>query len=135
MRAGAAMQATAAALILLIVVALGAVIAFATRQGLTARRDVVEALHLAGATDSFIAQLFQARFARSAAQAALVGAVLAIAAASVLKLTTSGNDQLTALLPVAWRDLAAPLPFPLLGALVAAVTGRLTAMATLKDRP
>jgi cell division transport system permease protein len=135
MRAGAAMQATAAALILLIVIALGAVIAFATRQGLAARRDVVEALHLAGATDSFIAQLFQARFARSAAQAALVGAVLAIAAAAVLKLTTSGNDQLTALLPVAWRDLAAPAPFPLLGALVAAVTGRITAMAALRDRP
>ena len=135
MRASGAIQAAAAGLFLLIVVALGAVIAFATRQGLSARRDVVEALHLAGATDSFIAQLFQARFARSAAQAAMIGAGLAMLAAAGLKLATSGDDQLTALLPVAWRDLAAPLPFPLLGALVAAVTGRLTAMAVLKDRP
>ena len=135
MRAGGAIQAAAAGLFLLIVVALGAVIAFATRQGLSARRDVVEALHLAGATDSFIARLFQARFARSAAQAGLIGAGLAMLAAAGLKLATSGDDQLTALLPVAWRDLAAPLPFPLLGALVAAVTGRLTAMAALKDHP
>jgi cell division transport system permease protein len=96
---------------------------------------VVEALHVAGATDTFIAQLFQARFARSAAQATLVGAALAMLAAALVKLATSGDDQLTALLPVAWRDLVAPLPFPLLGALVAAVTGRLTAMAVLKDRP
>ena len=50
---------------------LAAVIAFATRQGLAARRELVEALHLAGATDGYIARLFQARFARSAAQAGL----------------------------------------------------------------
>jgi len=135
MRAGGAFEAASVALFLLVLAALGAVVAFATRQGLTARRDVVDALHLAGATDSFIARLFQARFARSAAQAGLAGALLAIAVAGLIKMTTAGDQQLTALLPIAWRDLAAPAPFPLLGALVAAVTGRLTAMAALKDHP
>jgi len=135
MRAGAALSATAGGLFLLIVFALGAVIAYATGQGLAARQDVVEALHLTGATDSFIAQLFQARFARAAAQAGLVGATLAILAAAAVKLLTAGDAQLTAMLPVAWRDLAAPLPFPLIGALVAAVTGRLTAMAVLREQP
>jgi cell division transport system permease protein len=135
MRAGATMEGIAAALFLLILAVLGAVIAFATRQGLAARRDVVEALHLAGATDGFIARLFQARFARSAAQASLAGALLAVVAAAALKGLSAGDEQLTALLPIAWRDLAAPAPFPILGALVAAVTARLTATAALAGRP
>lgn len=135
MRAGASAEAIALALFVLIVTALGAVIASATRQGLAARREVVEALHLAGARDAFIARLFQARFARCAAEAGLVGALLAIVAAAAVKLATAGDTQLTALLPISWRDLVAPAPFPLLGALVAAVTGRLTAMAVLKETP
>lgn len=135
MRAGVAAEEAGAALFALILAVLGAVIAFATRQGLAARQGVVEALHLAGATDGFIARLFQARFARAAAQAGLAGALLAMAAAAALKLAGAGDEQLTALLPIAWTDLAAPAPFPLLGALVAAVTARLTAMGVLVGRP
>ena len=135
MRAGVAVEVAGASLFALILAVLGAVIAFATRQGLAARRDVVEALHLAGATDGYIARLFQARFARSAAQAGLAGALLAAAAAAALKLSSAGDEQLTALLPIAWRDLIAPAPFPVLGALVAAVTARMTAMAALAGRP
>jgi cell division transport system permease protein len=135
MRAGLAVAAAGAALFALILAILGAVIAFATREGLAARRDVVEALHLAGATDGFIARLFQARFARAAAQAGLAGGVLAALAAVAVKLGSGGDEQLTALLPIAWTDLAAPAPFPLLGALVAAVTARLTAMSVLAGRP
>jgi len=135
MRAGASIESAGAGLFVLILAVLGAVVAFATRQGLAARRDVVEALHLAGATDGFIARLFQARFARSAAQAGLAGAVLAVLVAMLLKAMSAGDEQLTALLPIAWRDLAAPAPFPLLAALVAAVTARITAMAALAERP
>jgi cell division transport system permease protein len=134
MRAGALARGLAFGLFTLLLAVLGAVIAFATRQGLAARHDLVEALHLVGATDGAIARLFQARFARSAAQAGLLGAVLAVAAAAALK--QSGVDQgLTALLPIAWTDLAAPAPFPLLGALIAAVTARLTAVAVLGKSP
>ena len=135
MRAGAAVESIAAAIFGLIVAVLGAVVAFATRQGLTARREVVEALHLAGATDGYIARLFQARFARSAAQASLAGAVLAAIAAAALKLASAGDAQLTALLPIAWTDLAAVAPFPLVGALTAAVTARVTAMSVLGAQP
>ena len=46
-------------------------VAFATRAGLAAQRDVVEVLHLTGAEDRFIAGLFQLRFARVAAVAGL----------------------------------------------------------------
>ena len=135
MRAGFAVAGAGAALFTLILAVLGAIIAFATREGLAARRDVVEALHLAGATDGFIARLFQARFARAAAQAGLAGGVLEALAAVAVKLSTQGDEQLTALLPIAWTDLVAPAPFPLLGALVAAVTARLTAMSVLAGRP
>jgi cell division transport system permease protein len=135
MRAGAAVEAAAASLFLLILATLGAVVIFATRQGLAARRDIVEALHLSGATDSFIAQLFQARFARAAAQASFAGAALAALAAAALKIASGGDEQLTALLPIAWADLLAPAPFPILGAVVAAVTARLTAMAVLAEHP
>jgi cell division transport system permease protein len=135
MRTGAAAEAIAAAIFALIVAVLAAVVAFATRQGLAARHEVVQALHLAGATDGYIARLFQARFARSAAQAALAGAVLAAIAATALKLATAGDAQLTALLPIAWTDLAAVAPFPILGALAAAVTARVTAMAALGAQP
>jgi cell division transport system permease protein len=135
MRAGGTFEAVAGGLFVLILAVLGAVVAYATRQGLAARREVVEALHLAGATDSFIARLFQARFSRAAAQAGLVGAVLAAAAAAAAKLLSAGDEQLTALLPIAWRDLAAPAPFPILSALVAAVTARLTAISVLAESP
>ncbi|HEY3800717.1 MAG TPA: ABC transporter permease [Caulobacteraceae bacterium] len=135
MRAGASIEATAAGLFVLILAVLGAVVAYATREGLTARRDVVEALHLAGATDAFVARLFQARFARAAAQAGIVGALLAVLAAVMAKQLSVGDEQLTALLPIAWSDLAAPAPVPVLGALVAAITGRATAMAVLRGYP
>ena len=135
MRAGAAVEGVALVVFALIVAVLAAVVAFATRQGLVARQEVVQALHLAGATDGYIARLFQARFARSAAQASLAGAVLAAIAAGALKLATAGDAQLTALLPIAWTDLAAVAPFPILGALVAAVTARVTATASLGAQP
>src|SRR6202020_3384395 len=93
MRAGASIETAGFSLFVLILAILGAVVAFATRQGLTARRDVVEALHFAGATDGYIARLFQARFARFAAQAGLAGALLAVLAAMLIKLTSAGNEQ------------------------------------------
>jgi len=133
MRAGGLIRTTAVAVFVLVVAVLGAAIAFATRQGLAARREIVDALHLAGATDGYVARLFQARFARSAAQAGLAGALLAMLVAAILKL--AGPDEGLALLPIAWTDLVAPAPFPLVGALVAAVTAQVTAMAALKASP
>ena len=64
-RAAGLARWSALGVFLLIAAAAGAVIAFATRAGLAARRDVVEVLHLSGAEDGFIAGLFQTRFARS----------------------------------------------------------------------
>lgn len=116
----------------LISAAAAAVVAFATRAGLAARREVVELLHLTGAEDAFIARLFQARFARMAAGAGLIGAVSAAALGAGLRLA-GGGQGLTPVLPVAWSDLLAVLPCPLAAALVAAVAARLTAANLIRE--
>ncbi|MEH6675698.1 cell division protein FtsX [Phenylobacterium sp.] len=117
---------------LLISAAAAAVVAFATRAGLAARREVVELLHLTGAEDAFIARLFQARFARMAAGAGLIGAVAAAALGAGLRLA-GGGQGLTPVLPVAWSDLLAVLPCPIAAALVAAVAARLTAANLIRE--
>jgi cell division transport system permease protein len=121
-----------AAVFLLIAGAAAAVVAFATRAGLAARRDVVEVLHLAGAEDGFIARLFQIRFARIAAQAGLVGAAGAAATGAALRIA-GGGEGLTPALPIAWGDLLVVLPCPVLAALVAAFAARLTAAALIRE--
>ncbi|CAN7616589.1 ABC transporter permease [Phenylobacterium sp. LjRoot225] len=117
---------------LLIAGAAAAVVAFATRAGLAAQRDVVEVLHLTGAEDSFIARLFQLRFARVAAVAGLIGAGGAILSGGILRLL-GGSQGLTPALPIAWADLLAVLPCPLLAAAVAAIAARLTAGALIRE--
>jgi cell division transport system permease protein len=99
---------------------------------LAARRDLVSVLHLTGAEDVFIAELFQVRFARMAALAGLLGAgsaAMIVVGARLL----GGGDGLTPMLPVAWIDLLALPPCPLLAALIAALAARVTAMALLGE--
>ena len=66
-RAAGVVRTLGGAVFVLIAVAAAAVVAFATRAGLAARRDVVEVLHLTGAEDRQIANLFELQFARVAA--------------------------------------------------------------------
>ena len=130
---GAAVRGVTLTGTLLVAAAAGAVIAFATRAGLAARRDVVEVLHLSGARDRYIAGLFQRRFAFLAARAGLYGA-LAAAAATALARGLGGSDGFTPALPFAWSDLAWAAPCPLAAALVAAVAARRTAMSILAEQ-
>lgn len=121
-----------AGVFLLIALAAGAVVTFATRAGLAARRDVVEVLHLSGADDGFIARLFQIRFARMAAIGGVIGAVAAGFVGAMLRMA-GGTQGLTPALPVAWSDLLAVIPCPLVAALVAAVAARLTATGLIRS--
>jgi cell division transport system permease protein len=118
----------------LIAAATVAVIAFATRAGLAARADVIEVLHFSGAEAGFIAGLFQGRFAAMAALAGLLGgAGAAIIGAGARSL--GGGAGLAPVLPLAWIDLLAPLPCPLIAALVAGFTARLAALRLLRSMP
>jgi cell division transport system permease protein len=134
MRTGALARSAAIGLFFLIAGAAGALVAFATRQGLDARRDMVEILHYSGADDDFIAQMFQARFARMAALAGAVGGAAAALAGAGLHMFGRGQS-VAAIVPVAWTDLIAVLPCPLVAAVIAAITARLTARAVLMNAP
>ena len=116
---------------LLIAGAAAAIVAFATRAGLAARRDVVEVLHLSGAPDGYVSRLFEVRFAQAAGLAGLIGAAGAAALGAGLRLA-GGGQGLTPALPIAFSDLAAVLPCPLLAALTAAIAARLTALALIR---
>ena len=123
---------SALAICLLIIAAATAVIGFATRAGLAAHRDVIEVLHLSGAETGFVARLFQTRFATAAGIAGLFGAGGAAVVAALARLA-GGGQGLTPVLPLAWIDLLAVLPAPLLAALTAAVAARLAASAILRQ--
>ncbi|HEV7386964.1 MAG TPA: ABC transporter permease, partial [Phenylobacterium sp.] len=116
----------------LIAAAAAAVVTFATRAGLAGRRDVVEVLHMSGAEDGFIARLFQVRFARLAGVAGLMGAVAAGILAIGLRLA-GGSEGLTPAVPLAWSDVLAVIPCPLLAAAVAAIAAQVTAMRLIRD--
>ncbi|MGZ8371220.1 MAG: cell division protein FtsX [Caulobacteraceae bacterium] len=115
----------------LVGLAAAAVIVFATRAGLAARAQVVEVLHLAGAEDGYIAGLFQWRMALLGAAGGVVGALAAGAIVAGLRMAGGGEGLIPAL-PVAWSDLAALLPCPVLTAIVAGLAARGTALARLK---
>jgi cell division transport system permease protein len=132
LHAGAMARAAALGVAALMAAAAAAVIAFATRAGLAARRDLVGVLHLAGAEDGFIAGLFQARFARMAALAGLFGAGGAAIIAAAAR-AFGGGEGLTPALPLAWSDLLALPACPLIAALVAALAARFTALGLLKE--
>ncbi len=125
-RAAGVVRTISLAVFVLIAGAAGAVVAFATRAGLAARRDVVEVMHLIGAEDSQIASLFELRFARIAALSGALGALAAGLLGAGLRLI-GGGEGITPALPIAWIDLLAILPCPVLAALVAALAARITA--------
>lgn len=117
-------------LFFIIFTATAAVVGFATRAGLTARAVIIEVLSLCGATDLFIAERFQYRFARMAFESGLLGAAIAAGVMAVIKAT--GSSQSFALaLPFSWYDLLILLPCPLLVALIAAVTARIVTLRLL----
>ncbi len=111
-----------------------AVIAFATRAGLAARSDVIEVLHFSGAQAGFIAGLFQGRFAAMAALAGLLGGAGAALVGAGFR-ALGGGAGLAPILPLAWIDLLAAAPAPLIAALVAGLTARLAALRLLKSMP
>jgi cell division transport system permease protein len=132
LRSGALARVAAVAVSALLALAAAAVIAFATHAGLSARREVVAVLHLAGAHDDYIADLFRDRFAIQGAIAGLVGAAAAAIVGLLVRLV-GGGEGLTPVLPIAWTDLLWVFACPLIAAATAALAARLTALRLLKD--
>jgi cell division transport system permease protein len=112
------------------------VVAFAARASLAARIDVIDALHLCGAEDRFIAGLFQRRFFMLGLKAGVTGTLVA---ALVAFLVTLGETpaNMAFFLPQ-WKmdpfELALLLIAPVLAGLTSAVSARLAVVSDLRGR-
>ncbi|MBH62402.1 MAG: cell division protein [Alphaproteobacteria bacterium] len=118
--------------VLLIAVAAGATVMFATRTGLAVQRDVIEILYLIGARDTYIARQFQGKAVSLALWGGLLG--LFLAGVTVLGLWLLARDLEGSLLPaVRWSPpfVAGLAMLPLAGAVIASITARFTVMRYL----
>lgn len=133
---GHSLAVVAGVIIALIAAALGVMAVVNTRMALAVHREVVELLHLIGARDAFIAQLFQ----NQALKVGLLGGALGAAIAAA---TLYGVGQAVhrldatmfldlALRPQGYGVLAA---LPVATGLIAALTARLTVQRALKRMP
>ena len=132
-RSAGAITALAGAAFLLIAMATAAVIAYATRAGMAAQASVIETLSLNGASDGYVAGLFQRRFGGLAAQAGTMGAGVAALLLGLLRLI-GGEGGLTPALPLAFSDLLILIACPILAFGVALLAARFTALAKLGAR-
>jgi cell division transport system permease protein len=93
----------AAALFALMILAMGTAIGFATRGAMAGAREIVEVLHLVGASDRFIAREFQTHFRRLGLRGSMIGGLAAMAffaAASFLSFWwahSPGGDEIAAM--------------------------------------
>ena len=101
------------------------VMRMATRRILQVRKDLVKLLHVAGASDGYIAGVFRARIGSYAALAAFGGAAVAVIVAAACR--CAGAPEL------AWTDLAAALCWPAIAVAVSvgATTGATRAVLKL----
>lgn len=129
-RSAGVITALAGAAFLLIAAATAAAIAYATRAGMAAQASVIETLSLNGASDGYIAGLFQRRFGGLAATAGAMGAGVAALLLAMLRLV-GGEGGLTPALPLAFSDLLILIACPLLAFGVALAAARFTALAKL----
>ena len=113
-----------------------AIVAFATRMGLSVHGHVIELLHLIGARDAYVARQFQSHALRFALRGGVFGLALAIATVFLIGRTLGGGETILlpalSLQPLDWSVL---LLLPVAVALVAMFTARTTVLRTLGRMP
>ncbi|MEP3072313.1 hypothetical protein [Maricaulis sp.] len=135
-RAATTAQTLGLALLALVAGAAAAVVAFAARASLAARVDVIDALHLCGAEDRFIAGLFQRRFFMLGLKSGAAGAIFAGLVSILVSIGGSPADM--AFFLPQWAadpfELVLLALAPLLAGLTAAVSARLAVASDLRGR-
>lgn len=130
------------AVVLLISIAAGLAVAFATRGAMAGSHDSVEVLHLVGADDAFIARAFQGRFLRLGFEGGAIGGVLALLTTAVLGWLSlhlsagPGADQLAILFgtfAMGWRGYLIVAGIACMVALIAGLVSRITVRRHLRD--
>ncbi|WP_370151704.1 cell division protein FtsX [Ferrovibrio sp.] len=130
---GRLLQSLGGGIVLLVGLAAAAMVIFATRAGLAARRDTIELLHLMGAEDGYIARQFQRHVAGQALRGGVAGIFAALLILAGIQLLASRVG--TGLLPglsLAWWHWLALLVLPLAAAGLAIVTARRTVLGELR---
>jgi len=115
-----------------LVTAAAATVVFATNASLAARRDVIDALKIAGARDRFIAALFMRRFLIMGGKAGLTAAILAGLSFSGLVWAAASLGLLERAAPH-WASLAALVAVPLLTGAISATTAFFAVINALRE--
>ena len=133
---GRSLEAVAGAIVVLIASAAVATVIFITRMGLAVHQDIIELLHLIGARDSYVAYQFQNHALSVGLRGGLLGIAMAVGTLIGIR---SAAERLDAPLlpdlsiePWAWAAFAM---VPLVTALIAMVTARITALRVLSRMP
>ncbi|RDI61898.1 cell division protein FtsX [Microvirga subterranea] len=122
-------------LVVLVLVAAGLAVTFATRGAMAGNREVVEVLHFVGANDDFIAREFQRRFFKLGLRGSMAGAGAALVLTIILGFVTRSwraspaGDQIEALFgsfSIGWRGYAIVVLIALAVALITGIVSRLT---------
>lgn len=117
------------ALVMLVLVATGLAVTFATRGAMAGNKEVVEVLHFVGAGDDYIARAFQARFFGLGLRGGGIGAACAILAFLIAGLITGSSssgpagqeiEALFGAFQIGWRGFAS---IALIGGIASLVTG------------
>lgn len=124
----------------LVLTAAMAIMVFATRAGLMTHASIVEILHLTGAQAEFIAAEFERHFSRLGLRAGFVGLALAFLTLLIVHFTTSGGDAASSVSLVPRLSLSPLALFglllvPIVAAIVATITARLTVLKALETMP
>lgn len=132
------LQTVTLLLLIIIMVTTVIIVTFATRSWMVAKHEIVEALHLIGAHDRFIAQEFQKKFLSMGLQASCWGLLSAIITIFIMAFASSRISVLSSasLLPPIELDLGALLPLllvPLTASLLATLTARFTVMRIIEN--
>jgi len=128
-----ALIGAAAGLVMLMLLATGAVVVLAARGVHDAHRGTIDIMHMLGATDLQIARLFQRRIALDALLGAAAGTVCAIALLWLIGRTLGASGlELAGLVALPWRASLWLLALPLFAMLVATATARITVMRALE---
>lgn len=126
--------AALSAVVLLTLIGL-AVIAFATHAALLAQRATVNVLHLSGATDRFVANLFERRFWLLGLRSGAIGAIAALGTTAFM-IFAIGSSQRIGFLPQLSLDLSDILILlltPVVAGFAARFAARSTVMHTLSE--
>lgn len=137
-----AVVGVALAIVLLVFVATGLAVTFATRGAVAANREVVDVLHFVGADDAFIAREFQRRFFRMGLKGGAIGGALAlllIALAGFLIARWRGSatrDQIELLFgafDLGWQGYVSAVAVAALASVMTAAVSRLTVRRQLRS--